>query len=605
VHTEAYTSLLTVEVDGTPLPAELAGLLERGRITDASGLPDAFELDFVDSDGTLLQKASLRIGSVVRLIASANGPQPPEPLLTAEVTALEREDIGGSLRTRVRGADRSHRLLRNRHVAAYLDTTVADIVAIVVRRAGLSPGTISAPTAVLEHVAQDGVSDWVFLRRLADAAGCVFDVREGKLDFGPPPDAGDAPDGAEGARDDPVVLQYGVNTLYLRATVTSAEQVPEVQVRGWDAESKAAVVSTAAARTRSAELPDADPARLADGFGGSPYLSGNGSGTPADQDLLAAALADRIAGGFAEVEAHILGNPVIRCGTAIALTGFGAPFDGRYTATESVHDFDSRLGYTTTVVVSNASDRSLFGLVSASPAPADAPLPGVLQAVVTDTADPEQRGRVRLSFPTRSDDYVSGWARTVQPGAGDGRGWALLPEVGDEVLVAFDSGRFDRPVVLGNLYNGHDLPHGGWNTHVASGGRIERRSFTSRTGMRLEFVEAPGDERVELSTSDGTQKLTLTQTAERGIALLAEGPITITAKQDVAVSTSSGAVSIRGASVAIEATGALSVKGATLEVAATASADITGAQLTLAGSGATTVTSDGVTTVRGATVLIN
>ena len=44
------------------------------------------------------------------------------------------------------------------------------------------------------------------------------------------------------------------------------------------------------------------------------------------------------------------------------------------------------------------------------------------------------------TFPWLSDDYVSDWARTVQPGAGKDRGAMVLPEVGDEVLVAFEQG---------------------------------------------------------------------------------------------------------------------------------------------------------------------
>ena len=81
--------------------------------------------------------------------------------------------------------------------------------------------------------------------------------------------------------------------------------------------------------------------------------------------------------------------------------------------------------------------------------------------MVSDATDPEKAGRVKLTFPWLSDDYVSDWARTVQPGAGKDRGWPVLPEVGDEVLVAFEQGDFSRPTVLGGLYNGVDtMPSG-------------------------------------------------------------------------------------------------------------------------------------------------
>ena len=65
---------------------------------------------------------------------------------------------------------------------------------------------------------------------------------------------------------------------------------------------------------------------------------------------------------------------------------------------------------------------------------------------------------MRLRFPWLDDTYVSGWARTVQAGAGKDRGALVLPEVGDEVLVVFEQGDFRRPYVLGGLYNGMDQP---------------------------------------------------------------------------------------------------------------------------------------------------
>ena len=72
-------------------------------------------------------------------------------------------------------------------------------------------------------------------------------------------------------------------------------------------------------------------------------------------------------------------------------------------------------------------------------------------AQVSDVNDPQNHGRVKLTFPWLSDNYVSDWARTVQPGAGKDRGAMVVPEVGDEVLAAFEQGDIRRPYVLGGL----------------------------------------------------------------------------------------------------------------------------------------------------------
>jgi len=611
--TETYTSLLLVSVAGSPLPPAVAGLLERSRVTDAANLPDSFELEFVDSAGIVLDQGGFTIGASVTLAVSQNGGDGPQKLLDAEVTALDREDLGGELRTRVRGLDASHRLFRGHRVAAYVDMSVADIVQKVAQRAGVKVGSVSGPATILAHTTQDNVSDWVFLKRLADASGCVFSVVDKQLQFGPPTSASTAGSGAANADDDPVVVEHGRNTTYLHATITSAEQVSEVEVRGWDVATKEKVVSTAHAKTTTTELPTLDPMKVADVFSSPRYVSGAGAGAQQPQDKLAETIAARIAGGFAEVEAQILGNPRIRSGIAIRMRGFGAPFDGRYTVTESRHEFSSEQGYTTTLTVSDTSDRSLLGVVR--PALADGhSVPGVISALVSDVsgADAGQDGRVRLTFPSLSDDYVSGWARLAQPGAGAERGAVVLPEVGDEVLVAFESGRFDRPFVLGGLYNGKDLPHGGWGSFVDAGS-VVRRSFASRSGMVVEFLEKAGEESLRISSNGGAQHVTLTQTADKGIQIISEGSVTVVAKRDatvtvdgdVTVTASQGAIALSARKIALDASAELAISAPKVSVDGSATLDLAGGAVGVKATGTAELSATGVTVVKGSVVRIN
>jgi uncharacterized protein involved in type VI secretion and phage assembly len=218
-------------------------------------------------------------------------------------------------------------------------------------------------------------------------------------------------------------------------------------------------------------------------------------------------------------------------------------------------------------------------------------MPGVLTATVSDVKDPEARGRVKVTFPVLSDGYVSGWARTLQPGAGPSRGALVLPEVGDEVLVAFGMGSVQEPYVLGGVHNGVDKPPPGWKDAVGStDGRVQRRAFSSRTGMVVEMVETPQAEQLTLSTNDGKQRVTLVQKPGAAIEIIAEGPVTVTGKKDVAVSSTTGDVTVKGRKVAIEASTDLTLSGATVKVAGSAAAELSG--------GATT-------TVKGGIVRIN
>src|SRR5262245_22538227 len=78
---------------------------------------------------------------------------------------------------------------------------------------------------------------------------------------------------------------------------------------------------------------------------------------------------------------------------------------------------------------------------------------GVVPGVVTSNDDPEKLGRVKLRFPWLSDEVESGWARVALPAAGNLRGVYMLPEVDDEVLVAFEQGDVRFPYVVGGLWS--------------------------------------------------------------------------------------------------------------------------------------------------------
>ena len=86
------------------------------------------------------------------------------------------------------------------------------------------------------------------------------------------------------------------------------------------------------------------------------------------------------------------------------------------------------------------------------------PINGVVTGIVTAVG----AGKVKLKFPwlheSDGGERESNWARIATAMAGNDRGTFLMPEVGDEVIVAFEKGSFDHPYVIGFLWNGKDKP---------------------------------------------------------------------------------------------------------------------------------------------------
>ena len=79
-------------------------------------------------------------------------------------------------------------------------------------------------------------------------------------------------------------------------------------------------------------------------------------------------------------------------------------------------------------------------------------------AVVVDNKDPKKLGRVKVKYPNLSDQDSSWWAPIIMLGAGKNRGWFYIPEKDDEVLILFEHGEMNRPLVVGALWNGKDKP---------------------------------------------------------------------------------------------------------------------------------------------------
>jgi uncharacterized protein involved in type VI secretion and phage assembly len=82
--------------------------------------------------------------------------------------------------------------------------------------------------------------------------------------------------------------------------------------------------------------------------------------------------------------------------------------------------------------------------------------------------------------------------------AGRERGAYFLPEVGDEVLTAFEHGDIRAPFVVGALWNGADKPPEE-NTNGANNVRLIR----SRSGHEIRFDDAHDGGAIEIATHNG------------------------------------------------------------------------------------------------------
>lgn len=571
-------SAFRIEIDGQPLDSAMESSVIHVVVDDHLHLPDTFVITFQESpEMNAAETARVKIGSRVKIGATALGDASPEPLISGEVTALEgeyRESKAPVLL--VRGYDASHRLMRGRISAVHAQQKYSDIAGVIADGAGLERGQIDDSGSVHEFVHQAAQTDWDFLRGLAREIGFEVAVRDGKLDFRNPPEAGAAPEAGDLASTDPLQLVFGQELLEFRPRVTAGGQVGQVTVKGWDIGAKRDLTAQEPAATTGAELPD-NPASLAATFGSPGHVTGDRPRhTQAEVDAAAKAVAEQIGSVFAEAAGIARGNPKIRAGAAVNVSLVANPFAGRYTLTHTRHVYETRNGYRTHFEISGRQERSLLGLASggggaaAGDGVATQGLGGVQVGIVTDNEDPQNLGRVRVRLPYAGVDFVGDWARVAAPGNGASRGFVWIPEVNDEVLVAFHHGSVREPYVLGGLWNGVDAPP----TIEVDGGKLNGRKIVSRDGNEIFFWDKPQNSTLGMATA-GQEVISLLNRLEKEFSVTSDGKIILNAQGDIEI-TATGKVTISGS--------------AGVEMTSSASAKVSGsAQLSLESSGITSV----------------
>lgn len=132
---------------------------------------------------------------------------------------------------------------------------------------------------------------------------------------------------------------------------------------------------------------------------------------------------------------------------------------------------------------------------------------GVYPATVTDIVDPEDQGRVKIALPWAPDAANAAydtWARVATMMAGSNRGSWFIPDVGDEVLVAFQGGDARHPFVIGMLWNGQDNPP----ESMDGSGQNHKKTIRSRNGVTVTLDDQDGQESLTMTTPGG-QSVTL------------------------------------------------------------------------------------------------
>src|SRR5579863_9910464 len=167
---------------------------------------------------------------------------------------------------------------------------------------------------------------------------------------------------------------------------------------------------------------------------------------------------------------------------------------------------------------------------------------GVVTGIVVDVNDPNGEGRIRVEFPWMGGQNKSYWAPVATLISGGGRGSWFMPEVGDEVLVAFEQEDAEHPFVLGFLWNGKQKP-----PETSS----HKRLLKSVKGHTVLLDDTDGSEKIEITTGKGL-KITMDDTSN-SITIQASDSVTVKASKSITIQASEQ-VLVQATDVSVKAT---------------------------------------------------
>ncbi len=558
--TNALASQFTVKIDSTEVQQDVMTKVVSIIVDQHTHLPGMFKLTFFDSDLALLDDGPFDLTKTVEIEAE-NADGESKILITGDITALET-DFGEGMIAQliVQGYDKTHRLFRETKSQAFLNKKDSDLASDIARAVDLQT-EIDPTSTVYDHIFQHNQTDLGFLMQRAWRIGYECFVSEDKLFFRKPP-TGNAN----------LTLTWGDDLKTFRPRMTLAEQVDEVVVRGWDVQKKEPIVGRASSGNLYPSVGEQkDGKTWASEFGtGKKVIVDQSVVSQAEADVLATARLDEISGSFIEAQGEAYRRPEITAGQMVSLEGLGNRFSGNYLVTNATHIYSPE-GLRTHFSVRGTRTGLITEQINGHPGTER--FPGVVTAIVTNTDDPENWGRVKVKFPWMTDDAESAWARVLGLGAGDERGFFILPEVDDEVLVTFAHGDFSQPYIIGGVWNGQHAvpPEGG---AAPQGEKPQVRIWRSANGNLIAMYDN-ADKKIDIHTAEGHQfslddankKISLTTNGGLSLTMDDNGSsIKIQSSSEVEIKSDGNLKIEAGGNLDLKATGQVNVQGATINL---------------------------------------
>lgn len=245
--------------------------------------------------------------------------------------------------------------------------------------------------------------------------------------------------------------------------------------------------------------------------------------------------------------------------------------------------------------------------------PLSGTVPGIVVGIVKENWNKEHPGMIKVEyFLGEKGKNLTGWVPVAVPYAGKEYGSYALPEVGSEVVLAFQMGNRNCPIAIGCIWSKKNtLPK------ETANDKNTVKKLRTKGGCEIIFSEESGKEQIQVQTPKGLKILledeketiqisdkdgkngVLADTKNGKLSLLAEKSVEIKVGGKVMASMdgNKSTVELTGGKLIGKANQSVEINGQTLK--------IEGASVEVKGSGSLKLTSGGSAQLKGTMVQIN
>ena len=345
-----YSARPTIRINGTE-QERVTGLLQGMEMTEREHGLSTLELrlDNVASDGSgdadfaFEDEAAFKLGDTVTVYCGEEST--PTEIFRGIISALEAEfSEDGSPRLLALAEDTLQKARIKRRTRTYDNQTIADIARSIASDLGLTP-QIDGFTQAIGTQVQLNESDLAFLRRLLARYDGDLQVVGAELHVSPRSDVRRS------------AVELALHSQLRKVTVLAdlAHQVNEVTVTGWDPARGQRITSRSSGFQQGPGSGRRGTDLLSNALGRRTHQIGHlVVNTDGEGRALADASFDERQRRFVTASGTAEGNPAIRAGTHLRLSGLSPRFNNTYYVTHCCHRFDLERGYETDFTAESA-----------------------------------------------------------------------------------------------------------------------------------------------------------------------------------------------------------------------------------------------------------